>query len=217
MSDCQGECGDCPCNEPKFKAGDRVRITSDSIAGNHAGDEGVIVEAVDGPFDYAVKFEGEAFPYEYNESELELIALAGCEPEEVALEFVQDFESSEVFARLEDVKGRYFESGAYRDSDDGKYDYEGFFSPFVLERRAQYMHEHRRQSDGELRDSDNWQNGIPIDEYMKSHWRHFQHLWKLHRRMVRGEIIPDKELEDALCAIMFNAEGHLDELLKLRD
>ena len=68
---------------------------------------------------------------------------------------------------------RTFDTGATRDTDDGKLDYEGFISPLVLERFARYMHTHRLQPDGTLRDSDNWQKGIPRDQYIKSAWRHF--------------------------------------------
>lgn len=103
---------------------------------------------------------------------------------------------------------REFDTGATRDSDDGKLDFEGFFSPLVLERRAEYMHQHRIQADGGLRDSDNWQKGIPLDAYMKSGWRHFFAWWRRHRKLPANE-----SLEDALCALMFNAEGYLHEIL----
>ena len=72
-------------------------------------------------------------------------------------------------------KVRKFESGATRDTDEGKLDFEGFLSPLVLERFARYMHKNRVQSDGSLRDSDNWQNLFGEDHYavcMKSLWRH---------------------------------------------
>lgn len=109
--------------------------------------------------------------------------------------------------------GRVFESGAYRDGDSDKLDYEGFFSPLVLRRRAEYMHKHRVQSNGELRESDNWQKGIPLEEYMKSLFRHFMELWSLHRSEADGESYI-LDLENALCAVMFNCEGYLHELLK---
>ena len=86
--------------------------------------------------------------------------------------------------------------------------YEGFLSPLVLRRYAEYMDSHRTQSDGELRDSDNWQLGIPRDTYMKSMWRHFVALWSGHRGCPA-----DEDLETALCAIVFNASGYLHELL----
>lgn len=104
---------------------------------------------------------------------------------------------------------REFETGATRDSDEGKLDFEGFFSPLVLQRYAEYMNKHRVQADGGLRDSDNWQHGIPKDAYIKSGWRHFMDWWMAHRGL------PSREgIEEALCALIFNAMGYLFEILK---
>jgi hypothetical protein len=104
---------------------------------------------------------------------------------------------------------REFSTGANRNSDDGKYDYEGFLSPRVIEAFGAYMHFNRHLEDGSMRDSDNWQLGIPTDAYMKSSWRHFFDVWKYHRN------IPIKEgIVFALCAVLFNTMGYLDELLK---
>lgn len=103
---------------------------------------------------------------------------------------------------------RTFETGATRDTEEGKLDYEGFLSPIVLEKFAEYMNRHRKQSDGQLRDSDNWQKGIPIVTYMKSLFRHFMDLWKEHRGYRSRDGI-----EDALCGIIFNAMGYLFEIL----
>jgi len=113
---------------------------------------------------------------------------------------------------------RNFSTGATRDSDAGKLDYDGFFCPAVLERRAQYMHKHRIQPDGNLRDSSNWQKGIPIVEYRRSLWRHFRDLWALAWGL---EIIDEKtkesiDIETAICSCMFNLEGWLHELLKAK-
>lgn len=105
---------------------------------------------------------------------------------------------------------RKFETGATRDSDENKPDYEGFFSPYVLIRRAEYMHQHRLQADGKLRDSDNWQKGMPPEQYIKSAFRHFMDWWTLHREDVEGT---DDEIEEAICALMFNCEGYLHEML----
>lgn len=111
---------------------------------------------------------------------------------------------------------REFDTGATRDSDDTKLDFEGFLSPLVMERYAQYLHEHRLQADGNMRDSDNWQKGIPLPVYMKSAWRHFFLWWKLHRAMVRGgSSIDNKELEDTICAVLFNAQGYMHEWLSI--
>lgn len=104
---------------------------------------------------------------------------------------------------------REFDTGATRDSDENKFDYEGFLSPAVLERYAEYMHKHRKQADGKLRDADNWQKGIPKTAYMKSAWRHFFDIWKEHRGVATKE-----GLEDALCALLFNIMGYLHETLK---
>lgn len=129
---------------------------------------------------------------------------------------------------------RKFESGATRDSDTEKLDYEGFLSPLVLYRFAQYMNAHRKQSNGELRLSDNWQKGIPKNEYMKSLWRHEMDVWAIHRgykvyreKVGNGEvthIVPKNQinkcpgwipvtLEEALCGIIFNSSGYLHELM----
>ncbi len=102
-----------------------------------------------------------------------------------------------------------FESGATRDSDDTKPDYEGFLSPLVLVRFGQYMTKHRKQADGKLRDSDNWQKGIPLKNYAKSLWRHAMDVFLEHRGHKTKEGI-----EEALCAVMFNAMGYLHELMK---
>ncbi len=104
---------------------------------------------------------------------------------------------------------REFETGATRDTDEGKHDYEGFLSPLVIERFGEYMTKHRKQADGNLRDSDNWQKGIPQDAYMKSGWRHFLDWWKFHR----GH---GGDIEEILCAVMFNVMGYLHERLLAR-
>jgi len=111
---------------------------------------------------------------------------------------------------------RKFKSGATRDTDEGKYDYEGFFSPIVVERYGQYMHKHRKQSDGSLRTSDNWQKGIPVEAYIKSAWRHFLDIWFIHRGYKRFDKQRNEEIlmEEALCALLFNVMGYLYEVLK---
>lgn len=106
---------------------------------------------------------------------------------------------------------REFTTGATRDNDDTKHDYEGFLSPLVIERFGVYMTKHREQADGQVRASDNWQKGIPKDAYMKSAWRHFLDWWKEHRGIGSRE-----GLEDALCALFFNVQGYLHEHLKTK-
>lgn len=108
------------------------------------------------------------------------------------------------------MASRKFATGAIRDGDKDKLDYEGFLSPFVLTRFAQYMHENREQPDGSFRDSDNWQLGIPETQYLKSLLRHVMAVWSDYR------LDPDFVRDDELCAIIFNAQGLLHERLSAR-
>ena len=109
---------------------------------------------------------------------------------------------------------RQFETGATRSADAARYDPEGFLSPLVIERFCEYMNKHRQQPDGTIRDSDNWQKGMPLDTYMKGMWRHFLHLWTRHR----GHVVRDEkaaaDIEEDLCALLFNVQGYLHERLK---
>jgi len=111
---------------------------------------------------------------------------------------------------------REFKTGATRDDDSYKNDYEGFLSPLFLEAFGNYMTKHRKQADGKLRDSDNWQKGIPLSAYIKSLWRHFLDLWFLHRGYKRFDIKDGHKITkiEALCAIFFNTQGYAHELLK---
>lgn len=103
---------------------------------------------------------------------------------------------------------RTFESGAIRDLDTTKPDYEGFLSPLVIEAFGVYMNFNRQTAAG-VRDSDNWQKGIPMPAYMKSGWRHFFDWWKWHRGL------PVKEgLIWGILGLLFNAQGYLHEYLK---
>ena len=101
---------------------------------------------------------------------------------------------------------RQFGTGATRDIDTDKLDFEAFLSPLVLRAYAEYLHKHRMQSDGKLRAGDNWQKGIPKSVYMKSAWRHFFDWWDGHRT---GTV--NKE---AILALMFNSMGYLFEILR---
>lgn len=104
---------------------------------------------------------------------------------------------------------REFKTGATRNDDTIALDFEGFLSPTVLYRYAAYMHKHRQQKDGNMRASDNWQKGIPLDSYMKSGLRHTFDWWIEHRTQGGSR----DGIEDALCAVIFNASGYLFELL----
>lgn len=111
---------------------------------------------------------------------------------------------------------RKFETGATRNKSENKLAYSRFLSPEVIHRYCQYLHKHRRQKDGSLRDPDNWKKGIPEDVYLESLLRHNIDVWRLCYGM---EVLdPDTnkrvDLEDLLCAVMFNSMGFLYEILK---
>ena len=107
---------------------------------------------------------------------------------------------------------RKFDTGATRDNDDGKLEPWGFTSALVEKRYSEYMHTHRQQSDGELRPSDNWKNGIPTEAYWHSLSRHLNDL----RLIAEGhpERAEESDLETVLCAVKFNVDGLLYEVLK---
>lgn len=105
-------------------------------------------------------------------------------------------------------KIRTYETGATRDTAEGKHDYEGFLSPLVIRRFGEYMHRHRIQPDGSMRSSSNWQLGMPLQDYMDSGWRHLLDWWLEHDGYKSREGI-----EDALCGLLFNVQGYLHTLL----
>lgn len=117
------------------------------------------------------------------------------------------------------TKTSLFATGATRDADNGKLDYEGFLAPSVLKRYAEYMHACRTRNvpPGQaVRASDNWQKGIPRDRYMKSLVRHVFESWDMHRSGAESiETATGERLtfDDVLCAIMFNVMGYLFERL----
>jgi hypothetical protein len=101
---------------------------------------------------------------------------------------------------------RTFPTGATRDTDEGKLDFDGFLSAAVLEKFAEYMHKHRKLADGTLRASDDWKKGLPRDVYRKSTWRHFFAWWKAHQ-------LGEDTVEQAM-GILFNVMGDTHEALK---
>ena len=112
---------------------------------------------------------------------------------------------------------RTFDSGATRDTEQGKLNYLKALSPLVLQRYVSYLDEHRLQSDGTYRDWDNWKRGINKQAYRESRLRHEMASWLLHE----GYSVYDNhglvDIEDALCGIIFNAMGDLFEILKEKE
>lgn len=119
-------------------------------------------------------------------------------------------------ARLNNTNNmQTFQTGATRNSSEHKIDPEGFLSPRVIQAFSDYMNSHRVQADGSVRSSDNWQKGITMESYMKSMWRHFLDVWSINRGIARfDETGREIDLEEALCATLFNVQGMLHEELK---
>ena len=109
---------------------------------------------------------------------------------------------------------RQFETGATRDTDVDKPNYVKALSPIVLQRYVKYIGQHRTQSDGSLRDWDNWKQGIPKQAYLEGLGRHELAVWLLHQGYPACDNHGPVTLEDSLCGVMFNAMGYLLELLK---
>lgn len=114
---------------------------------------------------------------------------------------------------------RTFDTGATRDNATGKLEYARFLDVRVLRRFAEYMHVHRQQKDGVLREPDNWKKGIARRAYVDSLYRHAQDLLELYDygECVRPETGEPVELQETICAILFNAMGLLYEILRGRD
>lgn len=100
---------------------------------------------------------------------------------------------------------RTFETGATRDKNTGKPDYRGFLSWRAIKRFGAYMHRHRIQSDGNLRDADNWKKGIPIPSYLESLVRHVVDMADAYEA---GRL---SEADELACAVWFNVQGYLHE------
>ena len=109
---------------------------------------------------------------------------------------------------------RTFDTGATRDTTEGKHEPWGFTSALAEKRFCEYMHKHRKQADGNMRDSDNWKKGMSVDVYKHSLSRHVQDL----RLILEGfpHQAEERDLEEVLCAILFNTQGMLFETVKKR-
>lgn len=109
-----------------------------------------------------------------------------------------------------------FAGGATRSDSSDRYDPEGYFSPIAWERIAEYLQKHQVQADGSIRESDNWQKGVPAERFMRGLWRHMLHLWIRHRGYVPMDPNAGEDIEEDLCAIAWNAQGMLHFILKAK-
>ena len=113
---------------------------------------------------------------------------------------------------------RRFASGATRSVDEEKINPLAAISPEVLERFAEYMQEQKQLPDGTVRLESDWKSGIPRKRYAEALGRHFLEFWlkwdDLHESDYTGTM---EFLEEPLCALLFNAQGLLHEILLRRD
>lgn len=101
---------------------------------------------------------------------------------------------------------RNFNTGATRDTIEGKMQLSGYIHPLVLKAYGDYMLKHQKQADGKFREADNWQKGMAKDVYLDSLIRHVLDVWLEHKGY------PSRDgLREALCACLFNVMGYLYE------
>ena len=103
---------------------------------------------------------------------------------------------------------RHFSTGATRDTAEGKIQPKGALSPLVLRRFCEYMRAKQILPDGTIRSASNWKLGIDRESYADSFFRH-----QLELHLV-SEGWLDQDIEETLCAVIFNAQGWLHELLR---
>jgi len=111
-------------------------------------------------------------------------------------------------------KMRDLETGAIRDTLEGKLSFVKALSPIVLERYVQYLGKHRNLPDGRLRDWDNWKLGIDKEIFLDGLGRHFWASWLLLQGFPASDNHGPVTLLDSLFGVMFNAQGLIRELLE---
>lgn len=101
-----------------------------------------------------------------------------------------------------------FESGAVRDTQEGKPNFLECMSPFAMWRYGLYMKKSADKYGG-----DNWTKGIPMESYLASLERH---LLKLKMEFKYDHVMEDTGHAEA---IMFNIMGfiHEQEMAKLKE
>jgi hypothetical protein len=110
-------------------------------------------------------------------------------------------------------KIRKFDTGATRDTTEGKYEPWGYTSPLVEKAFCEYMLFHQTGPDGEHRESNNWKLGIPMDTYWHALSRHILDFRLIYEQY--PEEARTTDIIEALCAIRFNVDGMIHELKKM--
>lgn len=215
-----------PSHEARYIDGDKLRVTNPAISGGYFSENQVVmvqrgdlqVMETSQPIVMLYGHPGAYTLDQFEKVEAPVTSTntprPGETPEQIA---ARTAPRNQLEARAEpkhittDPKVRAFSTGATRDLDTNKLDFEGFLSPLVLKRYAEHMHKARQMPNGDVRASDNWQLGIPSDVYMKSMFRHFFDTWSTHRGIDTGS-----DIETELCALLFNVNGYLHEHLKAK-
>ncbi len=215
-----------------FKVGDEVRVVADEerleelfITRNKLTGVTGIVTTIKGPqliniqVDFSSDYEGTWWPDAQDLELTEQPTIAG----HTARTFVGHPEGApevKVDKAIPGTSGsapiRTFDTGATRDTTQGKLDYVKALSPIVLRRYVQYMHENNLMADGSVRDVGDWKKGQPQEVYHKSKARHFMASWLIEE----GYTVMDNhglvDEEHALCGELFNVIGKLHEVIKVR-
>lgn len=151
-------------------------------------------------------------PIHYGDPEAKRLVDRGKELDAMVADIADDSKSDD------DGIMRSFNTGATRDTGEGKLDFAGFLSSQALRQFARYMNMNRLQSDGQLRDSDNWKRGIPMPVYVSSGFRHFWEVWETFQcENWNGDREQTIRLVTAICGEIFNMQGLLHEILKVVD
>jgi len=107
------------------------------------------------------------------------------------------------------MKVETYASGASRSDSTDKLDYANGLSVQVLTRYLEYLQKHQTLPDGSKREFWNWKRGMSEDRYVEALLRHTVDLLRCYR----GLLVPNAELEDLCCAVIFNSSGLLFERL----
>lgn len=179
----------------KFAIGDKVKIIGGAHFVGKVGEIIQIISVCSNLYLITVSSSPDGWTWK-NESDLELVS--------------QQTESDVI---PNESLIRAFETGATRDTVAGKLSYMKALSPEVLEAYVIYLDKHRKQSDGSMREFDNWKRGIDKWTYLDSLLRHDKAVWNL----MLGYEVSDNHgpvtLLDSLMATIFNAMGLAYELL----
>jgi len=193
----------------KFRDGEKVRVVADvkrlCDIGIHTdvrgdiGPEGVLDGYIDDTLPCRVRFDNPRATYYFAEADLES---AEAPKWTVTVEAVPT-----------DLELRNFNTGAIRDTAEGKLNYIKGLSPIVDRGYLEYLDKHRKLPDGSMREFDNWKNGIPQEVYLESLDRHERAVWLICHGYKAFDNRGEVSLKDSLYGVLFNTIGMLHEIL----